>query len=343
LKFQDYYERLGVSRDADETAIKKAYRKLALKWHPDRHPEEGREQAEEEFKRIAEAYEVLSDSEKRAKYDRFGENWQDGQDFQPPPGHRTMTPEEFEAAFGGAGGFSDFFRENFGQEFQRNFHGAPRSHARYRYRGADVRAELHLSITDALTGGKRSFEFPARVSCPTCGGTGILEQHVCPTCAGVGQVHKRRTVELRIPDDVRDGMRLRLRGLGEAGAGGGERGDVHLLLRLDDDDIFRHAGNDLETDVTVPPWVAHCGGKTDAFTARGAVTLTIPAGTRSGQRLRLRGQGLATESGDRGDLLARIVMDLPSHVTERQDALLRELAALDGTSDGRDAEKDGGA
>ncbi len=346
VKFQDYYERLGVSRAADEEAIKKAYRKLALKWHPDRHPEERREHAEEEFKRIAEAYEVLSDPEKRTKYDRFGENWRDGQDFQPPPGQRTMTPEEFEAAFGGAGGFSDFFREMFGGEFRGDFHEAPRAHARYRYRGADVRADLHLPISDALAGGRRSFEFPARVSCPTCGGTGFLERHVCPTCAGVGQVHKRRTVELKIPDDVRDGMRLRLRGLGEAGAGGGERGDLHLRLRLTDDDVFRRVGGDLETDVVVTPWVAHCGGRADVRTARGTVTLTIPAGTRTGQRLRLRGQGQATDSGGRGDLFARIVIDLPPHVSERQDALLRELAGAGdaaGSTDGTKGTETGGA
>ncbi|MCA9003299.1 MAG: J domain-containing protein, partial [Planctomycetes bacterium] len=187
MKFQDYYQVLGVGRDAEADAIKKAYRKLALKWHPDRHQgAEGDPEAEEKFKRISEAYEVLSDPEKRKKYDRFGEHWQQGQDFEPGPGQRTMSREEFEAAFGGGGGFSDFFQSMFGGQFKEDVGGQPKRHARYHYRGADVRAELELPIGEALNGGKRSFTIPARVSCPACGGTGTMGQHVCPTCAGVG-------------------------------------------------------------------------------------------------------------------------------------------------------------
>jgi len=325
MKFQDYYEVLGVERQADEKSIKKAYRKLALKWHPDRNEGENQDRAEAKFKQISEAYEVLSDPEKRSKYDRFGEHWKQGQEFQPEPGQHTMSREEFEAAFGGSGGFSDFFQEVFGDQFRGNFQGGPKRHARYHYRGADVRAELHLTISEAIAGGKRSFEIPTRVSCPTCGGTGVVTSHVCPACAGVGQVHKQQTVELRIPEAVRDGMTLRLKGLGEAGEGDGENGDLFLSLRLTDDDTYRRVGGDLEARLTVTPWQAHAGGQVEFDTPQGVVTLTIPPDSRSGRRLRLRGQGLASGKGGVADLVVRIEIDLPETLTERQRELLAEL------------------
>jgi len=326
VKYQDYYEILGVPRDASEDAIKKAYRMLALKWHPDSHPEEARESAEANFKRISEAYEVLSDAEKRKKYDRFGRNWEQGQDFDPGPGSRTMTHEEFEAAFGGGSGFSDFFQELFGGEFRGNFKDRPGQHARYEYRGADVRAELHLPITDALSGGKRSFDIPARTSCPSCGGTGFLAQHVCPSCAGVGQIQKHKTVELQIPSTIRDGIKLRLKGLGEPGHGGSESGDLHLVLRLDPDETYRLVGDDLEVRVPITPWEAHAGTRVDVRTAHGTVTLTVPANSRSGRRLRLRGQGFADSRGGETDCIARLELDLPEQLTGRQEELLSELA-----------------
>jgi DnaJ-class molecular chaperone len=163
------------------------------------------------------------------------------------------------------------------------------------------------------------------MSCPSCGGTGFLESHVCPTCAGVGQVHKRETVELRLPADPRDGLELRLRGLGEPGEGGGERGDLYLVLRLQDDQRFRRRGSDLETSAVVAPWEAWLGARVDVRTGRGEVTLRVPPGSRSGRVLRLRGQGLADGQGGHGDCLVRVEMDLPERLTERQQELLREL------------------
>jgi DnaJ-class molecular chaperone len=325
LKFQDYYKVLGVERDADDSTIKKAYRKLALKWHPDRHQGDENKKAETRFKQISEAYEVLSDAEKRKKYDRFGENWEQGQDFQSEPGQPTMSREEFESTFGGAGGFSDFFQENFGAQYRQNFSGGPNRHARYKYRGADVRAELHLSIFEAITGGKRSFEIPARVSCPSCGGTGFLDKHVCPSCGGVGQVEKRQTVELKIPAAVRNGMTLRLKGLGESGEAGGENGDLHLILRLDADETYRLVGTELHARVSITPSEAVNGAKIDVRTARGVVALSIPPDSRSGKRLRLRGQGLTNETGGHNDCIVRVEMDLPKELSEHQRTLLREL------------------
>ena len=324
MKFQDYYEVLGVDRDASPDLIKKAYRKLALKWHPDQNAGD-KEAAELRFKQISEAYEVLADPEKRKKFDRFGEDWEHGQDFEPPPGEHTMSREEFEAAFGSAGGFSDFFQAAFGEDLRRDFGGGPRQHDRYRYRGADVRADLELPLSDALAGGTREFQVPARVGCPSCGGTGALSRHVCPSCGGVGQVRRTKTVELKIPAGVRDGLTLRLKGLGEPGGSGGEAGDLHLTLRLQDDETFRVRGDDLETSVTLTPWDAENGTQIEVRTARGTATVEVPPSSRSGTLLRLREQGLARRGGGHGALLVRLRLDLPKVLTSRQKELLREL------------------
>lgn len=336
MEFQDYYEVLGVARDAKPEEIKKAYRRLALKWHPDQVKEgEDKDEAEARFRRLSEAYEVLSDPEKRAKYDRFGASWQQGQTFDPGEafsggagGARSMSREEFEEMFGGAGGFSDFFRTMFGEDVRRDFGGrAGRQHPRYRHRGADARAELALPISDALGGGKRSFRVPARLACPSCGGTGFLEQHVCPACGGVGQVRRDREVELKLPAAPRDGMVLRLEGLGEPGAGGGQAGDLHLVLRLQDDDTYRLVDGVLEARLPLAPWEAHRGTKVDVRTGRGVVSLKVPAGTPAGRRLRLRGQGLATGRKDEhGDMEAVVQLALPEPLSPRQAELLDEMA-----------------
>ncbi|MCC6575001.1 MAG: J domain-containing protein [Planctomycetes bacterium] len=329
MKFQDYYEVLGVTRDASPEDIKKAYQKLALKWHPDRHKEDTRAAAEEKFKQVNEAKEVLLDAEKRKKYDQFGQNWEHGQEFNPPPpgsGTRRVSPEEFEQMFGG-GGFSDFFTNMFGDETAARF-GRRGRHARYSHRGADVRADLHLTIGEAIAGGKRNLALDTEMSCPTCGGVGFLEEeHVCPSCAGLGRVRSRKQVELTIPKDVREGMKLRLRGLGEAGERGGEQGDLYLTLHLDSDDIYRRAGDDIEADLPLAPWEALEGAKVDLRALDGAVTLTVPPNTQSGAKLRLRGLGLAHEQGGRGDLYAVVRYALPEKLTEQQKELIRQLKA----------------
>ncbi len=330
MKFQDYYELLGVPREASAEDIKKAYRKLALKWHPDRHQGQAKAEAEQRFKQISEAYEVLSDPEKRSRYDRLGANWRHGEEFTPPPGARRMTREEFERAFGGGGsgrgGFSDFFAEIFGDQFRSHFHGArPRRGAR-RMRGADVSAELELSLEDLVRGGKHAFQVPTETSCPTCDGEGFVDGHVCPTCMGMGEVRGQRTVELRIPEDARDGMVLRLRGLGERPEDGGESGDLLLTLRVRSDAVYRVQGSDVEAELHVAPWEAVFGTEVEVRTPRSLAKVKVPPGTRAGARLRLRGQGLADGSGQRGDFLLVIRLVLPADLTERQRELLRELA-----------------
>jgi curved DNA-binding protein len=325
VQFHDYYETLGVERGADADAIKRAYRKLALKHHPDRAPEGKRDEAEKTFKLVNEAYEVLSDPEKRERYDRVGADWKEGQEFTPPGGARTMTRAEMEELFGGFG-FSDFFAQMFGDDVRREQAGGARRHARYRHRGADVRAQLVLDATRAVNGGTSAFEIPGTAPCARCGGVGFVDEHVCATCGGVGAVHRTRTVELKIPKDVRDGQVLRLRGLGEPGEDGGATGDLLLELRLASDRTYRVDGSDLSIDVDVAPWDAFAGTRAAVRTALGTAQVTIPPETRAGARLRLRGQGLADGHGGRGDLIVVVRHALPARLSERQRELLRELA-----------------
>lgn len=320
MKFQDYYEVLGIPRDAPPDKIKKAYRKLALEWHPDRHQDEEKEAAEAKFKAITEAYEVLSDSEKRSRYDQFGEHWEHGQDFTPPAGEQTMGQEEFERAFGG--NFSDFFAQMFGQQYRDQFQGRAEHHPRYSFRGADVQAQLDIPLTAAIRGGTSSFEFPTSAPCPRCGGVGFVEDHVCPTCTGVGSVHDRKRIELKIPDDVRDGQVLRLGGLGQPGVQGGETGDLHLTLRLRPDGAYRLAGGNVEADVEVTPWDALTGTTVEVHTPGATVDAKVPPGTAAGTRLRLRGQGLGDGKGGRGDFFLVVRMALPERLTDRQRELI---------------------
>jgi len=326
VEFQDYYSVLGVAREASGDDIKKAYRKLALKWHPDRHAEgKERDQAEQKFKRIAEAYEVLSDPEKRSKYDRFGQNWQHGQDFQPPPGEPRMSPEEFEAQFG-RGGFSEFFESLFGEQLRRQQSGGGR-HGRFRHRGADVRAELSLPVSQALAGGKSRFDIPVTKTCDRCGGVGFVGEHVCPACVGVGRVRERRTIDVTIPSPVRDGTTMRLRGMGEVGDTDGETGDLYLTIRLVSDDVFRIHGDDVEADLPLAPWEAELGTRVGVRTPTGVVQLTVKEGTRAGAKLRIRGKGLENAQGQRGDFYAIVRLALPE-LGDSQREQLRKLADI---------------
>ncbi|MFM1872496.1 MAG: hypothetical protein RL398_1918 [Planctomycetota bacterium] len=336
MKFQDYYTTLGVSRTATPDEIKRAYRKLAKEWHPDRHPPHERAAVENKFKAIAEANEVLSDPEKRKRYDALGEHWRHGQDFQPPPGGgRTIDPEEFARMFGGrggggGGGFSDFFAQMFGDMFagggQRGGFGGQRGGfggARGPRRGQDAEASIEVDVGLALRGGKRAFSIRVGVPCGTCEGEGHLGAGACPACGGLGSTQGQRSVELTIPKLSRNGQVLRLRGLGEPGEGGA--GDLLLRLELVADDVFRLRGDDVEADVVVAPWDLLDGAVVDVEVPDGTAKARIPAGTKPGQRLRLRGQGLPRVDGSRGDLLLVVRLGLPDELTERQQELLREL------------------
>jgi DnaJ-class molecular chaperone len=328
VKTRDYYEVLGVGRGASDDDIKTAYRKLARKHHPDLNP--GDKAAEERFKELQEAYDVLSDAEKRKLYDRHGENWRvAGQGGgAPPPGWESAR-----AGGGGqqAGGF-DFSGFDFGGgaggfDFEDLFGRVGRGRGRRRTsRGSDVEAELELSLEEAHRGGRRTLQMQAAETCPTCQGNGVTQDDkTCPTCGGAGQVLRPKTVEVNIPAGVRDGQTLRLAGQGGDGANGASDGDLYLRIRLRSHPVFTVRGDDLEVELPVAPWEAVLGAKVEVPTIDGKAEVTIPAGAQSGQRLRLRGQGLNKRKGGRGDEYVRLKIVVPKEPSDEERRLYEEL------------------
>jgi curved DNA-binding protein len=334
VAFQDYYEILGLKREATEKEIKSAYRKLARKWHPDLHTGKQKVEAEEKIKKINEAYEVLSDSEKRSKYDRLGSNWRNGQDFQPPPDWgdnvRFYTNAGFpggEAGFQDAGGFSDFFETLFGGgAFGRAPAGSAGARRRPRapQRGQDVETEIELPLEEAYHGVNKTLQLSTGVACTECGGTGTRERTFCQRCGGTGQIPDTKTLEVKIPAGIRDGGRIRLRGQGGDGTGGGARGDLYLKVRLLPHLVYTVRNSDLETEVRLLPDQAALGDKVHVPTLDGPVIMTVPPGSHAGTRLRLRGKGLPVDGGQRGDEYVRLVIDIPPTLSEdEQDLYLR--------------------
>jgi curved DNA-binding protein len=291
VKFRDYYEVLGVPRTATAEEIKRAYRQLARKHHPDLKPAAERAAAAERFKEINEANDVLSDPDKRAKYDALGQDWKSGMDFTPPPGAgRTAAPGS--AEWQDVGDVSDFFASLFGQAAGRG----GRSGARITLAGSDVEAELAVTLEELLRGGKRRLQLPGN-----------------------------RTLEVEIPVGVRDGTVLRLAGQGESGINGGPAGDLFLHVRLVPHPRYRVTGDDLELDLALAPWQAVLGDEVRVETLDGPVTLTVPPGTQSGRRLRLRGRGLPRGNGQRGDLHAVVRVVIPERPSAAERAAYEAL------------------
>jgi curved DNA-binding protein len=337
VKGKDYYEVLGVGRSASADEIKTAYRKLARKYHPDLNP--GDKTAEERFKELQEAYDTLSDVENRKLFDKYGENWRAVKQGggAPPPGWEgaraaggpqgagfDFSGFDFGGSGGGggapggrdAGGF-DIFEEMFGRARGRR--------ARRRERGEDVEAQLELSLEEAHRGGRRTLQMQVAEICPTCNGTGQVQDKPCQTCGGSGQVVKPKTIEVNIPAGVRDGSTVRLAGQGGAGVNGTQPGDLYLRIRLRPHPVFTVRGDDLEIELPIAPWEAALGTKVEVPTIDGKVDLTIPAGAQSGQRLRLRGQGLNKRKGGRGDEYVRLKIVVPKEISADQRRLYEEL------------------
>jgi len=303
VQFRDYYETLGVSKTATEDEIRSAFRKLARKYHPD--VAKDKKAAEEKFKQINEAYEVLSDPEKRKKYDQLGANWNQPGGFQPPPqwggqpGGRSYQwggdggGVEFE--FGGTG-FSDFFEAFFGGGRGRSAFG-----------GADVEADIMVTLEEALHGSTRT------VSLRRAGS------------------NKVENYQVKIPRGVHEGQRIRLAGQGEAGARGGKSGDLFLRVRLAKHPDFSVEGSDLIHEVKIAPWQAALGTELKVPTLEGNVRLKIPPGTQGGQRFRLREQGLPSISGKRGDLYVVVQINIPKKLSEREREIWSQLAKLHGS------------
>jgi molecular chaperone DnaJ len=354
VQFKDYYKTLGVDRKADEKTIQSAFRKLARKHHPDINP--GDKRAEERFKEINEAYEVLSDPEKRKMYDRFGEDWQRYRDAgftgnEPAGGARPgasfddfdfgrwftgQNPGDrpFRVEFGeNAGGFSDFFQTLFGGHGQRR--GGFTSPGAGRRRGEDVEVGIDVTFDEAFRGAARRLDVQTHEPCPTCNGTGIARGATCPTCDGTGAVPKTKTLEVKIPAGVATGSRIRVAGQGGAGRNGGPNGDVYLRVNVQPDPRFERIGDDLRTEIDIPLYTALLGGEVLIPTPTGRVALTVPPETQSGKLFRLRGQGMHRLKGgknERGDLLARARIVLPTNLTDRERNLFKQLRDLNARS-----------
>jgi molecular chaperone DnaJ len=355
-KKRDYYEILGVDRNVSEEEIKRAYRKLAVKFHPDKNPDDPH--AEEKFKELGEAYDVLMDPDKRAAYDRFG--------------HAAFAQG---AAGFGRGGFHDpfdIFREVFsgggigGGIFDTFFGGVGR--AEDRQRGADLRYDMEIKLEEAAFGVEKEVEIAKldtcdkcqgsgaetgsrTISCPTCGGRGQVissrgffqVSQTCPRCRGAGQitekpcrkcrgegrVEKLSRIKLKIPAGISEGSRLRSSRNGEAGIRGGPQGDLYVVIHIREHKIFQRDGDNLYCEVPIPFSIAALSGELDVPTLEGKAHLKVPAGTQSGQIFKLRGKGIINVNGrDRGDLLARLIVEVPSRLNAEQRRKLEEFAAL---------------
>lgn len=318
---KDYYQTLGLSKDADEKAIKTAYRKLARKLHPDVNP--GNAKAEAEFKEVGEAYAVLSDPEKRKLYDRYGHNWEaaaqgGGFDFGQGRGSVQDVDIDLGSIFGNLFGFG-------GQSspFQQAQRVPPR----------DVERSIDVSLEEIDRGTSRTLTYQVEDTCGTCGGQGQVMMTgnrfgPCPNCRGAGVVANQRKIVVKIPAGFEDGKKLRVPGGGAKGSNG-KTGDLYVLVRVAPHAVFKRKGEDTEVEVSVPFPTAALGGEVTVPTPRASGKVTVPPGTQSGQVLRLKGQGVSTLKGGRGDLLARIKVAVPKTLSERQRLLIQELRDLE--------------
>jgi curved DNA-binding protein len=302
VDYRDYYEVLGVPRGAGDEEIRSAYRKLAREYHPDVNKDPG---AEDRFKEVSEAYEVLRDAGKREKYDRFGANWKAGQDVSGASGFGDASGFGGSSDFGGFGGgdgqgfgdgagFSDFFESFFG--------GRPGGSARgfegFSTRGGDQEAALEVTLEEAARGGKRKFSLA-----------------------------DGRDFEVRIPPGVRDGQKIRLAGQGGEGSSGGPAGDLYLRVRIKPHPRFRREGDDLVVEIPVAPWEAALGATVPVPTLDGSAKVKVPGGSSSGRRLRLKGEGMPGPGGRKGDLYANVKIVVPKKLKKRERELFEELAA----------------
>lgn len=328
VQFQDYYETLGIKRDADDKAIKAAYRKLARKWHPDLHRGKKQEEAEEKFKKINEAYEVLSDPEKRSKYDRLGANWRAGDNFDAPPdmdGVHFYTSGNFNPE--DLGGFSDFFSTLFGGGGGSPFASRERGYEASR-RGPDIESSMELTLEELFNGGTKSLRISTSVLCPNCQGSGISGRSICTRCGGTGGIPEQKTLEVKIPAGIAEGSRIRLKGQGGEGSGSGARGDLYLKVHVLPHPTFKLQGSDLETEIVIRPEQAVLGDKVQVPTLEKNLLVTVPPGSHNGQRLRLKGRGMPVKDGQSGDLYARLKIDIPRELSEEEKELYTKILEI---------------
>ncbi|MFZ0927737.1 MAG: J domain-containing protein [Syntrophobacteraceae bacterium] len=316
VKYRDYYEILGIKRGVGQDEVQRAYRKLARKYHPDVNKASN---AEEKFKEINEAYEVLKDPEKRKMYDQLGPDWRSGQEFRPPPGWETRFDfgrggaHQSEFQWGGTGGFSDFFESLFGGSGFRQARGgtAPGGFGQgavWRQAGADQETTIRISLEEAFRGGTKPIILQSQVINPK----GQLE------------VQERR-YDVKIPAGILPGQRVRLTGQGAEGTGGGPRGDLYLKVEIEPHPVFTLKERGLYMEAPVSPWEAVLGSEVRLVTLSGNIDLKIPPGTQSGQKLRLRGKGMPNPKGTPGDLYVTVVVKVPTHPSDKERELFEEL------------------
>jgi len=330
VEFKDYYAILGVDRSSDDKAIKSAYRRLARKYHPD--VAKGKDAGGERFKEISEAYEVLSDPEKRRRYDTLGPDWQ--RYAQPGPG---TQPGGVHVEYGDAGDFSDFFRSIFGDMGGRGGGGRGasinledllgRAGARQAARGADVQANVTISLEDAYSGARKTFGFDVEEPCATCHGAGHVGGKPCPTCHGRGWEQRRHDVDVKIPAGVRTGQKVRV--AGEGGRGPGAHGDLYLIVTVAPHPQLERKGDDLHLALPITAPEAALGMSVDVPTLRGKVSMKIPPATSSGRTFRLPGYGMPRlKGGGYGDELVSVRIVMPADLTGDEKALYEKLKAL---------------
>ncbi|MCE9616205.1 MAG: molecular chaperone DnaJ [Lentisphaerae bacterium] len=360
---RDYYELLGVDRSASADEIKKAYRKLAMKHHPDRNP--GNKEAESAFKEISEAYEVLSDENKRRQYDQYGHDGMKstfgpgGFDFSRDFTHASDLQDILGSLFGGQGG--SFFEDFFGGGAE----GGRRRSAGGTQRGSDLRFDLEIDLEEAVFGSQRDVSLPiagecetchgtgakagtsretcrhcagrgavlsgsgffqVRQTCPVCGGEGTMLKSPCNACQGAGRIKRQTRLTLKVPKGVETGSRLRLAGKGESGARGGQAGDLYVIIHVRKHDLFERQGDDLFCRVSVPFDVAALGGDIEVPTVDGMAKLKLSPGTETGKTFRLRGKGVPSVDGyGRGDLHVQVLPEVPVKLNGRQKKALKEF------------------
>jgi curved DNA-binding protein len=334
VQYKDYYSILGVSRTASDADIKKAFRKLAREYHPDVAKDKKR--AEEKFKELNEAYEVLGDATKRRRYDELGANWKSGAEFRPPPEWGDFSNRrrrsaggpgaaDFEFQFGGTG-FSDFFEQLFGAR-QAGGYATPRGEtADLAERGRDIEGDIMVTLEEAMRGSLRSVNVRHAVECEVCAGAGRRGQRGCTHCGGAGRVTKSETYQVKVPAGVGEGQRLRLAGRGEAGTHGGAAGDLFLRVRLARHPDFEVADHSLIHEVPLAPWEAVLGTNLSVPTLDGRVNIRIPPGTQNGQKLRVRDRGLPQRDGGKGDLIVVVRVEVPARVSDAERELWEKLA-----------------
>jgi molecular chaperone DnaJ len=322
---KDYYDILGIKKGASDKEIKQAYRRLARKYHPDVNP--GDKSAEAKFKEVNAAYEVLSDAEKRKKYDKYGDKWQYADQFEQAQQQQAryggFTPGGGDTGFhfeGDAEGLDSIFEELFGGGRGRSFY--RRSQPR---RGQDLETPIEVTLEEAFSGTNRTISLQMEEPCVTCHGTGRIQNLPCSVCRGAGVVANVKRIEVKIPAGVATGSRVRIAGKGQPGAGGS--GDLYLRISVRPHPTLERQGDDLHVSVPVPLTVAILGGEVQVPTPKGKLAMKIPAETQNGRVFRLTGQGMPhLGKTTRGDLLAKVNVVLPTKLTEKEKEIFRQLS-----------------